>query len=759
MNDMNFSVIGTTPIRPDGADKVTGRAQFGDDVHFPGMLHGKALRSPHAHALIRAIRTEKAQRMPGVRAVVTAADFPDIPLQMVASGEAGMVNLKEVAEYCMASKKVLFEGQAVAAVAADSPHLAEEALAAIEVDYEVLKPVLSVDDALAEDAPVLHETFIPGAFLIPTEQVLPNAGRLTLALGNIEEGFAKADIIIEREFRTDTVHQGYIEPHVTTVFWDENDHITVWTSSQGAFAIRDLLAGVLRMPQSKIKVVPLEIGGGFGGKDMIFLDPVAAFLSKKTRRHVKMAMSRAEILRATGPTPASHMKVKMGASKDGKLVAAKLYIAFEAGAFPGGPIAPGSITAITRYTIPNVLIEGLDVVTNKPRSRPYRAPGSTQSHFAVETVMDELAEKLNLDSIDFRLLNVANPGDPMILGLPMMPTGGREILEAVKHHPHYQAPLPGKNCGRGVSFAFWFGAGLTSSAEIRVNTDGSVLIAEGSADLSGTRMTLAMQAAEALGIPVDDITVTVPDTDSVGYTFQSVGSRTTFATGIAVHEAAQKVIAEMKKRAAMIWNAKAEEVDFQAGVFAHRDKADLRLTFKAIAEKMLETGGFISGQATVDPEITRVGPQTAAAIVDLEVDPETGKADVRRMTVFQDVGKAIHPDYVAGQMQGGAAQSVGWALYEGYVYDQEGHLRNASLLDYRLPTALDLPMIDTVIVEVPNPGHPFGVRGVGEVPIVPPAAAIANAIYQAVGVRMRQLPMTPDRILEAIWQKDQSDEH
>jgi CO/xanthine dehydrogenase Mo-binding subunit len=341
----------------------------------------------------------------------------------------------------------------------------------------------------------------------------------------------------------------------------------------------------------------------------------------------------------------------------------------------------------------------------------------------------------------------------------MMPTGGREILEAVKHHPHYQAPLPGKHCGRGVAFAFWFGAGLTSSAEIRVNTDGSVLIAEGSCDLSGTRMTLAMQAAEALGIPVDDITVTVPDTDSVGYTFQSVGSRTTFATGIAVHEAAQKVIAEMKKRAAMIWNAKAEAVDFQAGVFAHREKADLRLTFKAIAEKMLETGGFISGQATVDPEMTRVGPQTAAAIVDLEVDPDTGKVDVRRMTVFQDVGKAIHPDYVAGQMQGVAAQSVGWALYEGYVYDQEGHLRNASLLDYRLPTALDLPMIDTVIIEVPNPGHPFGVRGVGEVPIVAPAAAIANAIYQAIGVRMHQLPMTPDRILEAIWQKTENDEN
>jgi CO/xanthine dehydrogenase Mo-binding subunit len=718
------------------------------------MLHGKVLRSPHAHALIRDIRIDKALAIPGVRAVVTARDFPDIPLQMVASGEAGMVNLKEVAEYCMASKKVLFEGHAVAAVAADSPHIADEALAAIEVDYEVLKPVLSVDDALAEDAPVLHDTFIPGAFLMPTEQVSPNAGQLTLALGNIEEGFAKADIVVEREFRTDTVHQGYIEPHVTTVFWDENDHVTVWTSTQGAFAIRDLMSGVLRMPQSKIKVIPLEIGGGFGGKDMIFLDPVAAFLSKKTRRHVKMAMSRAEILRATGPSPASHMKVKMGVSNDGKIVAAKLYIAFEAGAFPGGPIAPASICAITRYTIPHVLVEGLDVATNKPRSRPYRAPGSTQSHFAVETVIDELAEKLKLDPIEFRLRNVANPGDPMILGLPMMPTGAREILEAVKDHPHYKAPLPGKNCGRGVSFAFWFGAGLTSSAEIRVNTDGSVLIAEGSADLSGTRMTLAMQAAEVFGIPVDDITVTVPDTDSVGYTFQSVGSRTTFATGIAVYEAAQMVIEKMKARAAMMWNASQEVVDFKDGLFRHQEKADLRLSFKEIAEKMLETGGFIHGQATVDPEITRVGPQTAAAIVDVAVDPETGKVDVRRMTIFQDVGKAIHPDYVAGQMQGGAVQGIGWALYEGYFYDKEGHLRNASLLDYRMPTALDLPMIDTVIIEVPNPGHPFGVRGVGEVPIVPPAAAIANAIYDAVGIRMHQLPMTPDRILEAIWQKE-----
>ena len=324
-------VLGSTPIRPDGLDKVTGAAKFGDDIHLQGMLHGKVLRSPHPHAVIKSIDTSKAQALPGVRAIVTGADFPKVDTVMMKIGEAGTVDMQDIADNCMAKDKVLYDGHALAAVAADNPHIAEQAVALIEVDYELLEPVMTVGAAMADGAPVLHKEFTPGSFVAPTEKTLPNASRLQIAVGDIENGFAEADVIVEREFDTETVHQGYIESHITTVRWDRDDHITVWTTTQGQFAIRDQLAAALNMPMSRIKVIPLEIGGGFGGKDQIYLDPVAAVLSKKSDRPVKMAMSRIEVLKATGPSSGTHMKVKIGAKKDGTLVAADFSGAFEAG--------------------------------------------------------------------------------------------------------------------------------------------------------------------------------------------------------------------------------------------------------------------------------------------------------------------------------------------------------------------------------------------------------------------------------------------
>jgi CO/xanthine dehydrogenase Mo-binding subunit len=511
------------------------------------------------------------------------------------------------------------------------------------------------------------------------------------------------------------------------------------------------------MQLSQIRVIPMEIGGGFGGKDVVYLDPLAALLAKKTGRPVKMAMTRAEVLKATGPSSGTYCRVKIGCKKDGTLVAADLYLLFEAGAYPGGPIAPGALCALTRYNIPNVVIDGYDVMLNKPKIKPYRAPGATQANFVVETVIDELAEKCGLDPIDFRLKNATVAGDRLIIGMPVPPIGTVEMLQAVKKHPHYTAPLGGPNRGRGVSYAFWFGAGLTSSCEIHVNADGTINLATGSADLSGTRMTLAMQAAEALGVPLGDISSSVSDTDSIGYTFQSVGSRTTFATGYAIIKAAELVLEQMKKRVAMIWEVDVADVDCtveSAGVadFVDRNDPHRRMHFKQVAARMDETGGPISADFTANPH--GVGFQIAANICDVEVDPETGKVQILRFTAFQDVGKAVHPDYVAGQMQGGAVQGLGWALSEGYWYNKDGRLANASLLDYRMPTSLDVPMIDTVILETPNPGHPFGIRGAGEVPIVPPPAAVANAIHNAVGVRMTTLPMAPGAVLEALWAKE-----
>ena len=741
-----FRTVGTTPIRPDGLDKVTGRAVFGDDFKLPGTLYGKILRSPHAHARIKSIDTSKALALEGVFAVVTAADFPKPETKKMLMGEAGSGEVSDLSDNCMARTKALYDGHAVAAVAAKNIHVAEQALKLIDVDYEVLEPLLDVRRAMAAGAPVLHENFIPGAFVMPTEKALPNAGVLRLGNGDVEQGFSDADIIVEREFTSLMVHQGYIEPHAATAVWNSNGQVTIWTCTQGQFAIRDQVALIFNLPMSRVKVVPLEIGGGFGGKDTAYIEPVAAILSKKANRPVKMAMSRAEILRATGPSAGTYIRIKAGVKSDGSFTAVDLYAAYEAGAYPGGVIAPGCLTAITRYNFPNFRVEGYDVVVNKPRVKPYRAPGASPSNFAMESVIDELAQKLGMDPIDFRLKNAMAEGDRLPIGFPCQPLGSREMLRAVKDHPHYNTPLEGANRGRGFSYGFWFGAGLTSSAEIMVNTDGTVQVTEGSCDLSGTRLTLAMQAAEALGIDLEQITCSVGDTDAVGYSFQSVGSRTTFATGIAVYDAAQQVLAEMKRRAAMIWESKAEGVEYEDGYFT--GGADQRLNFRELAAQFDSTGGPVKAQVTVNPE--QVGFQIAAHLVDVEVDPDTGKVDILRYTAFQDAGKAVHPDFVSGQIQGGVVQGIGWALTEGYYYTDEGRLANTSLLDYRMPTALDIPMIETVILETPNPGHPYGVRGVGEAPIIPPPGAIANAIHDAVGVRMDVLPMDPGAVLKQI---------
>jgi len=738
-------VIGTTPIRPDGLDKVTGRAIFADDIHLPGMLHGKVLRSPHAHARIKSIDTRQAAALPGVHAVISAADFPE-----PAKPTSKSADISDLATNCMATTTALYDGHAVAAVAAENIHIAGQALGLIEVDYEVLDAVLDVRSAMADDAPVIHENLKPGFFFASTKKAHPNAGRLEYSDGDISKGFSCASVIVERTFTTQTVHQGYIEAHISTALWDADDRLSVWTSCQGHFDIRDQLAGILNIPMSHINVIPLEVGGAFGGKDSVYLDPLAALLSKKCGRPVKMAMSRNEVLRATGPSSGSSMRVRMGVDDSGKLVAADISFAFEAGAFPGGPVSAGILTATTRYNIPNYRLEGFDVILNKPKIRPYRAPGATQSHFAVETVLDELAEKLGMDPIELRIRNAMKTGDRLVLGYPCPVIGGVELLEAVRSHPHYRAPLDGQNQGRGVAYGFWYGGGGASSAELSVNADGTVQVCTGSCDMSGTRMTLAMQTAEALGIQVSEVQVTTGDTQSIGFTLPAWGSRTTFATGIACITVAEKVIAKMIERAAGIWETDNSNVRFDAGVFSNSNNKLQALTFKQLAAKLDSTGGLLSDQASVSPQ--GVGFQLAAYLVDVEVDTQTGKVSILRSTIFQDAGKAVHPDYVAGQMQGGVVQGLGWALNEAYIYRADGTLANTSFLDYRMPTALDQPMTETVILETPNPGHPYGVRGVGEVSIVNPPAAVANAIYNAVGIRMDSLPMSPTAVLEKLWE-------
>ncbi len=749
----NYRVIGTRPIRHDGVDKVTGVALYGADIHVAGQLHGKVVRSPHAHARIRAIDVRKAEAVPGVLAVITSADLPEPGAQRTGGGEEAPQPLKYKSANMLARGKVHYHGHAVAAVAATSPHVAEEAARLIDVEYEVLSPVLDVREAMRPDASVILE----GLLTERGDDVLTDtpsniAAHLLYETGDVEQGFADADLVIEREFTAETVHQGYIEPQNALAQWHGDGQLTVWCSSQGAFTVRGELSDILDWPISKIKVIPTEIGGGFGGKTTVYLEPLAAVLSKKTGRPVKMTMDRAEVLQATGPTPGGYMRIKMGVTKDGQITAAQAYLAFEAGGFPGSVISAGCMCVFAPYRLSNARVEGFDVVVNRPKTHAYRAPGATQAEFASECVVDEICRELGMDPVVFRLLNGAREGDWRVDEPPYARVGNIECVQAARDSNHWQTPLeqePGKVRGRGFASGFWFNVGLTSSAIARVNPDGTVTLLEGSTDIGGTRTSVAMQFAETLDLAIEDINPIVVDTDSVGFTDVTGGSRVTFATGMAAHEAAHDVKAQMIEGLADVWDVAADSIRYEETTFSANGKS---ASFAAAAKLLEDEDIHVVGKATVTPE--HEGGAFATHIADVEVDVETGKVKVLRYTAVQDAGVAIYPPYVEGQIQGGAVQGIGWALNEEYVYDDKGVLRNASLLDYRMPTTLDVPMIESIIVEVPNPGHPFGVRGVGEVPIVPPPATIANAIRDALGFYMRELPMSPRKVQKAIAERD-----
>ncbi|MDP6473922.1 MAG: xanthine dehydrogenase family protein molybdopterin-binding subunit [Alphaproteobacteria bacterium] len=741
--------IGTSPVRPDGTDKVTGRAKFGADLMLPGMLTGKILRSPHAHAKIKSIDTSKAEALPGVKAVVSAADIAEMPSEWVPAGEL-QLNYRDLASNIMARGKALYDGHAVAAVAATSAAIADAALDLIAVDYEVLPHVIDVEEAMAPDAPVLHEDMFTEG-VTPTPDKPSNIFKeIDIGIGDVETGFAAADLIVERSFKTAPVHQGYIEPHAAVASFAEDGQAELWCSTQGHFTARAYCAKLLGMDVSDLRVTASEIGGGFGGKTTVYVEPVALLLSRKAGRPVRVVMTRDEVFRASGPTSGAANWVKIGVTNDGKIVAGEAVLKYQAGAFPGSPVQPGCMCAFAPYDIENVKVKGYDVVTNRPKVAAYRAPGAPIAEHAVESVLDEVAKKLGMDPIELRQKNAAREGTNAAYGPKFGPIGYAETLAAAKAHPHYSAPL-GPNQGRGVASGFWFNVGGDSCATMNVSEDGTLVLATGSPDIGGSRASMAIMAAETLGIDVADVRPIVADTASLGYTFLTGGSRVTFATGMAVIEASKQIAEELRQRAAKIWDISVDAVVWEDGYAkpAGANAGDFEpLSIGDIAAQAGKTGGPISANAALNAQ--GAGPGFGTHICDVEVDPETGRVTVLRYTAIQDCGKAIHKAYVEGQIQGGAAQGIGWALNEEYIYDEKGRLDNPGFLDYRIPVASDLPMIEAVIVEVANPTHPYGVRGVGEVPIIPPMATVANAIEGAIGVRMTELPMSPPKVLAAL---------
>jgi CO/xanthine dehydrogenase Mo-binding subunit len=500
-------------------------------------------------------------------------------------------------------------------------------------------------------------------------------------------------------------------------------------------------------------VTATEIGGGFGGKTVVYLEPVAIALSMKSNKPVKMVMTREEVFKASGPTSGANVHIKMGVTKDGKIIAAYGDLKFQAGCFAGSPVQPAAFCAFAPYDIENVKVIGYDVVSNRPKVAAYRAPGGPISEFGVEQVIDEICLKLKIDPVEFRIKNGAKEGTKAAYGPKFGPIGLIESLNAVKNSPHYKTPLK-KWQGRGVASGFWFNIGGETSVALTLNEDGGLSLMAGTPDIGGLRASLAMMAAEELCIDLEKVRPFIGDTNALGYNFVTGGSRSTFSSGMATVEAANEIKAELCKRAAKMWDIAPDAVMFEKGfVKPAGDNAGKfpPMSVQDIAKMAGKTGGAIVGYSKINAQ--GAAPSLGTHLVDVEVDPETGRVTILRYTAVQDAGRAIHPSYVEGQFQGGAVQGIGWALNEEYVYGADGKMQNAGFLDYRMPVASDMPMIDTIIVEIPNPKHPYGVRGVGETPIIPPLAAVANAVANATGIRFESLPMSPPKILKALKEK------
>src|SRR5258705_12993858 len=555
--------VGTRTIRPDGMDKVTGRARFGADFSLPGQLIGRVLRSPHPHARIVSIDTSKAEALPGVKAVVTRDDFADQPSEFIPAGEM-MMNYKDVVRNVLAREKVLYEGHAVAAVAATSPAIAKRALKLIDVKYEILPPLIDVEEAMRPGAPLLHDDLFTTGVEPKPDKPSNIAKRVEIVLGDIEAGFAKADVIVEREFKTAPVHQGSTEPHAALATMAEDGSAELWCCTQGHFIVRAHCARPLGLDIGKIRVTASEIGGGFGGKTVVSLEPLALALSRKAKRPVKMVMSREEVFKASGPTSGATVKVKIGATKDGKFVAGWAELKYQAGAFQGSPVQPGVMCAYAPYDMENVKVVGYDVVSNRPKVAAYRAPGAPISEFAVESVVDELAKKLGLDPIELRLMNAAHEGTKAAYGPKLGPIGLEETLNSIKKTEHCNTPLR-KWQGRGVASGFWFNIGGETSGSLTVNEDGTISLMAGTPDLGGLRAALASVAADEPGGPYDQGRPIIRATRAVSFNFLTGGSRSAFSGSMAIVEAAKQIKNELIARACKLWEPKPDPVEFPKG--------------------------------------------------------------------------------------------------------------------------------------------------------------------------------------------------
>jgi len=724
-------VVGQRATRIDALDKVTGRAKYTSDLKLPGMLYGAFLRSPHAHAVIKRIDTSKAEALPGVKAVITQASLAGRVAKIVDEAHGTSMDFKAFAD-----AKVKYQGEKIAAVAATTREIAEEAAGLIAVEYDVLPAVVDVRDAVKPDAPVIHEDSQP--YQAADGSALTNVLHSTDKVeGDVEAGFAQSDRIFEDTYVIPRAHQSYIEPQVAVADVDPTGKVTCWTSTQSIFSVRSNLARTLDIPEHRINVIGMTIGGGFVAKFGGVVDTYAVMLSQASGRPVKILYTREEEFLDGRPAPGLVMTVKTGVRNDGKILARKAYGLWDVGVQGNGSWATGRVKSV--YDIPNVEVHGYDVATNKPPTGAYRAPGGPQASFASEAQLNKIARELGIDPVEFRVMNMREGAE----------VDFKQVIRKVAERAGWRDRQKGPNEGWGVAIGEWTNGAGAASALCSLQEDGSLKVFSGLMDITGTDTAMAQIAGEVAGVSFDMVSVVRGDTDSAPIAPGSGGSQITFSMGNAVKRAATEIRERILDVASEMLEARPDDLVLRDNQVSVKGASDRMVTLAQVAHQAGRTkGGPIAGKGSFaqEPSATTI----AAQIIKVQVEPDSGKVWVRRVVGSLDCGKAINPMAVEGQMEGGVAQGIGWGLWEQMAYAKDGRMLNDGFLDYHLPTAMDLPDLESVLVEVPTLNGPFGAKGVGEPPITPGVAATQEAIRDAVGAELHEAPFTPERVRNAI---------
>lgn len=756
--------VGQRVRRVDGREKVTGEARFGTDVQLPGMLHARCKLSPYAHARIVAIDTEKARQAPGVRLVVTGRDLKEMDEQPTGRH----LDL-------LARDRVRFYGEPVAAVVAESEAAAADAVELIEVEYDPLPAALDPEGTRQPDAPLvwekveidraeaqMHATVKESAEEVREEEQKASnvASQAHFHRGDPAQGFKEAEadggVVVECTYRNSRVHQSYIEPHACVAAVDPvGGGVTVWTTTQGQFYNRAQVASVLGLPETSVKVVPMFVGGGFGGK-IVLGEPLAAVLSRHVKQPVSLVYTRMEEFLSATPTPEIVIKLKTGMKRDGTLTALEGEVIMDMGVFAGGPLSIACLMLGGYYKIPNFDIRGYEVLSHRQAQGAYRGPGATQAVFAMESQMDVMIRKLGLDPLEVRLKNAVKEGDLLPNGDTWPRIGLIECLERARQHPLWQnrkaGPANGHGAqGVGLAVGGWLGGLESAAAACRVNNDGTIQVMLGSIDISGTNTGLTQMAADAFGVPVEKIQIVTADTSAAPYTGMSGGSKITYTVGPAVIEAAQDARRQILGMAAEELEASIDDLEIDGDVVRVRGVPDKQKSLGALATMSQAFGCKYPPVMGTGRAVQRDrAPGFGAHLVKVVVDTETGAPEVTDYVAIHDVGRAINPAELEGQIRGGATQGIGWALREGLVYDENGQLVTASFMDYALPKFDNTPNIEVILLEVPAQKGPYGAKGIGEPPVIMSAPAVTNAIQDAIGIRFTELPVTQEKIFRAL---------